>query len=87
MTSVIVRRCRSGLKIIIIIIYIAPPKGTSTPALPLIADLRHQRHQRPFIVPLRLGDLPCLALNTVIRLHPTTPTTGLSMPVSQLDIN
>ena len=38
-------------------------KGTSTPALPLIADLRNQRHQRPFIVPLRPGDLPCLAPN------------------------
>ena len=31
--------------------------GTSTPALPLIADFRNQRHQRPFIVPLRPGDL------------------------------
>ena len=38
--------------------YIAPPKGTSTPALPLIADLRNQRHQRTFIVPLRPGDCP-----------------------------
>ena len=45
---------------------------TSTPALPLIADLRNQRHQRPFIVPLRPGDLPCLAPNTVVRLHPAT---------------
>ena len=35
-------------------------QGTSTPALPLIADLRNQRHQRPFIVPLRPGD--CLVL-------------------------
>ena len=46
--------------------------GTSTPALPLIANLHIQRHQRPIIVPLRPGDLPCLAPNTVIRLHPTT---------------
>ena len=47
-------------------------KGTSTQALPLIADLRNQRHQRPFIAPLRPGDLPCLASNTIVRLHPTT---------------
>ena len=25
-----------------------------------------------YIVPLRPGDLPCLALKTVVRLHPTT---------------
>ena len=35
--------------------YITPPKGTTTPRLPLIADLRNQR---PFIAPLRPGDLP-----------------------------
>ena len=46
--------------------------GTFTPALPLIADLHNLRNQRPFIVPLRPGDLPCLAPNTVVRLHPLT---------------
>ena len=44
------------------------------PPRPLVTDLRNQRHQRPFKVPLWPGDLPCrFALNTASNYSFTDP--------------